>query len=480
MNNQLLKAVKTSTFLIGGCHLYNLLILLTVGLSTNSFAQPSPPLPQQHSIAVSPSPTAIPALRYRLIPSLGQQTSGNAATQYLIAFELLPHAPTPDDLDDLLAAPLKDLDTTKAQAVLNNYLSALKQVEIASNRQLCQWDLPLRQEGINTLLPHLASMRQVARALALQARMQIAERRFDDAVHTLRIGFAMVHHLQNEGVLVQGLVATGIADLLLARISELQQTSGSPNLYWALANLPKPLIDTQTIAQAEQAWVDFSFPELRGRPVEQLTDDELRGLFRHMKEFQFRSGQLPAGDAQNLAFAGLMAGAYGPARDYLLAHGRTEAQVKQMPIEAILAPYLFNQAQGWSDEIFKWAGVPYWQARTGIERGQQENLEQASQANNPLATLLPAINTALLRFAQTERMIARLQLIEALRAYAAAHDGQFPATLDALAPEMPAPIDPVTGKNFGYESHGKAATLTIEGLTSPTAVPQSVIEIRSN
>ncbi|HEX4795069.1 MAG TPA: hypothetical protein VH370_14845 [Humisphaera sp.] len=453
---------------------------MILSLGTLSFAQPASPPSHHVSITISPAASAVPALRYRLLPPLGQQTPGNAATQYLIAFELLPQSATPDDIDDLLGVPLKDLDTTKTRAALREYASALAQVRIAADRQQCQWDLPLRQEGINTLLPYLARVRQVARALALQSREQIADRRFDDAGQTLRTGFAMVHHLQNEGVLVQGLVEAGIADLLLARVSELQQASGSPNLYWALANLPKPLIDTQTIAQAEQAWIDFSFPELRGRPVEQLTDDELRGLFRHMKEFQSRSGQLPPGDAQNLAFAGLMAGVYGSAREYLIAHGRTEEQVRQMPVEAVLAPYVFNQAQRWSDESFKWAGLPYWQSRAGIEHAQQENTAQAQQANNPLATLLPAIDVAFLHFAQTERMIARLQLIEALRAYASTHDGQFPPTLDALSPDMPAPIDPITGKNFGYEAHGKSATLTIEGITSPKTVPQLVIEIKSS
>src|SRR5580765_6055507 len=72
-----------------------ILFVMIVTLGATAFAQPTAAPTQQVSITISPAAAAIPALRYRLIPPLGQQTSGNAATQYLMAFELLPHSPTP-------------------------------------------------------------------------------------------------------------------------------------------------------------------------------------------------------------------------------------------------------------------------------------------------------------------------------------------------------------------------------------------------
>ena len=50
--------------------------------------------------------------------------------------------------------------------------------------------------------------------------------------------------------------------------------------------------------------------------------------------------------------------------------------------------------------------------------------------------------------ARLEQQIALLRHIEALRLYAAEHDGKLPAKLSDIS--VPLPIDPVTGKLFVY------------------------------
>ena len=57
---------------------------------------------------------------------------------------------------------------------------------------------------------------------------------------------ALVNHLRDEAVLVQGLVALAIENMLLEQIEELQRTAGAPNLYWALATLPRPMTNTSS------------------------------------------------------------------------------------------------------------------------------------------------------------------------------------------------------------------------------------------
>ena len=44
-----------------------------------------------------------------------------------------------------------------------------------------------------------------------------------------------------------------------------------------------------------------------------------------------------------------------------------------------------------------------------------------------------------------------------MRAYAAAHDGQLPASLNDVK-DVPIPLDPVTGKPFEYKVVGGKAT----------------------
>jgi hypothetical protein len=63
--------------------------------------------------------------------------------------------------------------------------------------------------------------------------------------------------------------------------------------------------------------------------------------------------------------------------------------------------------------------------------------------------------------------VAIWRAVEAVRAYAAAHDGRPPATLEEII-ETPAPVDPFTGKGFVYSVKGDEVTIegpTLAGMT---------------
>jgi hypothetical protein len=55
-----------------------------------------------------------------------------------------------------------------------------------------------------------------------------------------------------------------------------------------------------------------------------------------------------------------------------------------------------------------------------------------------------------------------LRCVEAVRIYAAEHDGKLPARLDDV--RLPLPVDPATGKPFTYKLDGKTAHLHGEPL----------------
>ena len=63
-------------------------------------------------------------------------------------------------------------------------------------------------------------------------------------------------------------------------------------------------------------------------------------------------------------------------------------------------------------------------------------------------------------------MIDVLRVFEALRLYAAGHDGKLPEALANVA-EAPIPNDPVTGKAFEYEVKGAEATLKDSASETP-------------
>ena len=58
-----------------------------------------------------------------------------------------------------------------------------------------------------------------------------------------------------------------------------------------------------------------------------------------------------------------------------------------------------------------------------------------------------------------EWTVATLRVFEALRLYAASHDGQWPDRLSDIT-EVPIPLNPFDGKPFVYQRHGNKAFLT--------------------
>ena len=97
----------------------------------------------------------------------------------------------------------------------------------------------------------------------------------------------------------------------------------------------------------------------------------------------------------------------------------------------------------------------------------------------PLASLLlPAIQAAKTAEARTERTIALLRTLEALRMYAAGHEGRLPSKLEDVT-AVPIPIDPMTGKSFVYKCDGNTAVLEAP-VARQTRARQSVMRSRSS
>jgi hypothetical protein len=59
-----------------------------------------------------------------------------------------------------------------------------------------------------------------------------------------------------------------------------------------------------------------------------------------------------------------------------------------------------------------------------------------------------------------DREVASLRVIEALRMYAASHDGRLPARLEDID-QIPVPDNPATGKPFAYRLEGATAILEL-------------------
>lgn len=422
--------------------------------------QPAPrPAPGSRVIelTVRPAPEPEPALKYRLLPTYIDLEPGNAALLYHQAWNAFPR-----DTDwtvknyNWLTMPPGELPREEVAAVLKGYAEALRHAEAAAHRETCDWEVHIRKGGIATDLPHLARARSLARVLALKARLEVADGRCTAAIRTLQTGFALARHVPKDSGLVGSLVGMLIARMMADVVQQLQAMPDAPNLYWTLADLPRPLIPIREAMQIESDMVFFQWPELR--PVAEgkrtLTAEEWAKVVKQW------GGQARALQENPVGAVLVALRMYPEAKRALIAGGRSPQEVEAMPVAQVIAIHQLGEFVRMRDDLFKWFGLPYWQAREGLAQWNQElqRLTAKEGSTNALLGLLPALDRALFVQALADRQLAALQCIEGIRMYAAAHEGKPPDRLDLMT-NSPAPIDPVTGKPFNYAVDGQRFTI---------------------
>jgi hypothetical protein len=416
------------------------------------------------SLAAAPSP----ALKYVLLPELFDQTPGNAALEYYRAFSPdswgnIRQPKTWVKISDSLQTPFKDFPRKDLEWLKGNKM--LQQVDHASRREYIDWGMAerLRREGIGLLLPDVQGLRNIATLLAVRARLEIAEGRYERAIYTLQTGLALARHTGDGVTLIQDLVGIAIAHVMFAQMEELIQQPGAPNLYWALTDLPRPFVDLRKALQGEKLALYGTLPELHSLETTRLSEEQqqklLQGLGGGVEQMLYGYGR-KSNWSKRLLGTFLVLRVYPEAKQALITEGRKLEEVEALPTLQVVLIHSLHQFRRLQDDVFKWYSLPYWEARPHLERTDK----QIRQARNrleavPFLDLLPAISKLAAAAVRTDRRIAALRCIEAIRLYAAAHDGKLPTTLDAIS-EVPVPIDPATGKAFIYRLTGDRAKLS--------------------
>jgi hypothetical protein len=299
--------------------------------------------------------------------------------------------------------------------------------------------------------------RLLGRLLALRARLEIADRRFEAALHTLQTGFALAQSYTRNGGWGPAKGATdgdGILIALLDRVREWVQTEGSPNLYWALANLPRPMVDRRHALEVEEAGVYWTFPELRH--PDQLTAEQAQGVLERIWQIL---GDKPDKEEARRASREAVARLLPRARLHLMERWLKRQPADVKPASTAVLVYLVDEYRRVAEDIFKWAGIPYPQAMQGLEQSMRHFARlRKSAPDNPLLHTMVSVSNQFQLFAIRDRETGLLQCVEGLRAYAA-HAGRLPKSLNDVSPDTPAPPDPVLGKPFEYHSDGITATL---------------------
>ncbi|MGA2914611.1 MAG: hypothetical protein ABSE89_01125 [Sedimentisphaerales bacterium] len=176
--------------------------------------------------------------KYQLLPKNEEQNDLDAMPLYIKALQALPADFKSDQINQLLKNPLNELPFEQAQSTLKEFKPALQLIEQAAMCKKCNW--PFEVEVDSKILQNY---RRIAQILALQTRLEIAQGRYDNAISTIRTGFAMGRDLSKSSAMMQDLIGISAAALMLGQLEQFIQAPDAPNLYQSLQSIPRPFID---------------------------------------------------------------------------------------------------------------------------------------------------------------------------------------------------------------------------------------------
>ncbi len=402
-----------------------------------------------------------PSLRYQLLPDVPDRIPGNAVVPYYRSFspEWYSWRNRPkvqQKIEDALRAAPGTLLKTDLGWVKT--LGQLEDLDRGARCAYCDWQLTdrMRKEGITLLLPDMQSFRELSRLLALRTRLHVAGQEYDKAIYSSQTGFALARDISEAPLLICVLVGVACAQQQLEQVEGLMQAPGATNLYWALTDLPRPFIDIRKAVGGEKLLLEAEMPHLMDVEKRRFNQDDvaaLAGEFANLVRRNESSPSLSTGESLGLLLMAVEA--YPAAKKRLEEEGWKSKDLDAMPAVQVVAIDARRQFLKLRDEANRWAVLPYPQAVAGLLENQKNlrNFGNENRIARPLFDLIGPSLRVLNMVWRVERRIAALRVIEAIRLYAASHEGRLPATLADIH-VVPVPEDPCTGKTFDYKPNG--------------------------
>lgn len=242
---------------------------------------------RKHIIAVAlllPLGSFVSAEAPRVIPSASSRPpdvrlGDNAALRYWLAFAMMPALSTEQDeiVGNWDTAPLNG----KAKEIVNSSRSSLDLLQRAREVTNCDWGL--LDDGPETLMPHLAKARQLARLAGLRIRCRVAEGDEGGAVEDTLAVLALARQVSVDRLLISQLVAYAIEHVAInAAADGLRRLHPDAlrRLSEGLARLPEPRNGFREGILGEQhAMIDWFIERLKAgdKRVEALIAQEVEG-----------------------------------------------------------------------------------------------------------------------------------------------------------------------------------------------------------
>jgi hypothetical protein len=424
-------------------------------------------------MTVTPAAEPVPALKHRLVLRPIDEQDGNAAPYYYRA--IMYSVRKYDQLQKLFGEHADDY--WHAEGVPIEKLRELARGEHldlrrAATRPHCDWSWRLGDivgpEARSFLISEAQNIRELSRQLIAHVRVLIFDRRYAEAIELLRINSKMGRDFANEPLLICGLVGLAIEGVGDRMMINFIAAPKSPNLYWALSELPDPVIDLRPAVRFEMSNRYRIYPLLKDAETQEHSPEEwARLLAKGFESLQSLAGTTEAPAFFNetttqMGVTGLALLMYGPAKARLIAGGMDRARVEEMPVGQVMAVDAARELQRIGDEFEKSWYLPYAAARSRDNDSEDElgGNKFAGGFGKILAGMfLPALDAARTAQERVGWQLDGIRTVEAIRMHAA-ETGELPKSLDEIK-VVPAPINRVTGKPYAYRLDGDTAVVDL-------------------
>ena len=207
---------------------------------------------EQPILLVQPAAEPVPALKYRFHPNAWECNPTTAQLHFVRLLATFLEMPaehrlrwqSSEWLDPSHPDGPSDTEVENAMQALQFVYEELHLLALSEDMS---WDHRLRDlQGSDVYAYRLADVQGVrafARLLDLRVTWQLKQRDFDGAIDSIRDGLRLAEFVRQGETLIQQLVGIACAAIMRENIKEAIATPGCPNLYWALASLPRTGFD---------------------------------------------------------------------------------------------------------------------------------------------------------------------------------------------------------------------------------------------
>ncbi len=437
---------------------------------------------------IKATPAAVPelALSYSLLPDPALALPGNAAAFYREALlELQRTLATRRSLLSDMAAwqdlrPAR-LPADRARLVVREFSGVLDLVRAGAQRIDTDWGMR-EDRAASRWHPSLPELRfsdaiELSRCLALidlKCRLAMAEGDYAEAEPWLQCGWRLARDIGRRPRLNDQITAVGLGNRMLVTVRHWIGSSDSPNLFWALARLELPIGDSKRALEYE-----LRIPELLIAGSDDVlwarSKEEWNAIYRRLTQ------AVTGGDRRNEAVLRLtLIQLYPLAKRELRSWGYQPDQLAGLPARGIVFLHQYHVARHNRHALAKWLALPEPACAQGMRRTLRQLREEGWIGTGVTAEGVPRRNwldrighsaEQATRYYFTVRdsqqlLLAKrnaLMVVEALRHFAARHDGRLPQRLEEIT-SLPVPINPLTRQAFGYRRlSDHAAEVLIDG-----------------